>query len=171
MGNSYLERVYSGKYAPTGGDRRPPRIGGMAEKRPAPEPAPDEPERSTAGPFLGALAVAVLVIILVVAGQVFGSFGESPSDSDLVSRTVGDYVRAHNADDEDTMARLRCAELPADQAPLADVDGEVKVDEFGTVDIDGDRGRVEVRTSVDGRQEAVVWSLTRVDDNWRICTA
>lgn len=171
MGNSYLERVYSGKYAPTGGDRRPPRIGGMADTRPAPEPDPDEPERGSAGPFLGALAVVVVLIIAVVAGQVFGPSEESVSDSDLVSRTVDDYVRAHNADDGDTMTRLRCAELPAEQAPLADVDGEVRVDEFGTVDIDGDRGRVEVRATADGKQEASVWSLTRVDGNWRICTA
>ncbi|MBH0118347.1 hypothetical protein I0Q12_01860 [Rhodococcus sp. CX] len=143
----------------------------MADKRPAPEPDPDEPERSTAGPFLGALAVVVVLILVVVAGQVFGPSDESLSDSDLVSRTVDDYVRAHNTDDDDAMTRLRCAELPADQAPLADVDGEATIDEFGTVDIEGDRGRVETRTTVDGEQDTVVWSLTRVDGDWRICTA
>ncbi|WP_420751683.1 hypothetical protein [Rhodococcus sp. O3] len=143
----------------------------MADKRPAPEPDPDEPERSTAGPILGALAVVVVLILVVVAGQVFGSSDEPLSDSDLVSRTVDAYVGAHNADDDDAMTRLRCAELSADQAPLADVDGEVRIDEFGTVDIDGDRGRVEARTTVDGTQETVVWSLTRVDGDWRICTA
>lgn len=142
----------------------------MADKRPAPEPDPGEPDRSTAGPFLGALAVLVVLIIVVVAGQVFVPSDESPSDSDLVSRTVDDYVRAHNAADVAAMTRLRCAELPADRAPLTGVAGEVKIDEFGTADIDGDRGRIDVRTTVDGAQETVVWSLTRIDGNWRICT-
>lgn len=143
----------------------------MADTRPTPEPDPDETERGTAAPFLGALAIIVVVIVVIVIGQVFGSSGEPPSEADLVSRTVDTYVQAHNADDGDTLARLRCAELPADQAPLADVDGEVRLDDVGTADIDGDRGRVEVRTTADGTQERSLWSLTRVDGNWRICTA
>src|SRR5690606_35382508 len=123
--NSYLERVFRANGVTT-------RIGRMA-KRGAPEPDPDPdsgpdpdgPINNSAGPFLGAVAVIVAIVLIVFGAQFFGPSGEDLTDRDLVYRAVADYVAAHNADDREILERLRCGDLEADEAPLADVEGTV----------------------------------------------
>lgn len=140
-------------------------------KRGAPEPDPDETDADTGsiGPFLGAVTVIVLLIVGVVLAQVLSPAGDEIDDGERISRAVADYVRAHNEDDTAVLDRLRCEALPADRAPLSDVDGDVGFDGTGAVSIDGDRGTVEVRTTVGDTRETETWQVTRIDDLWRIC--
>ncbi|MEE2034760.1 Rv0361 family membrane protein [Rhodococcus chondri] len=138
-------------------------------QRGAPEPDPDRRDIGSIGPFLGAVAVIVILIVGVVLAQVLSPAGDVLDDDERINRAVADYVRAHNEDDTAVLDRLRCESLPAEEAPLAEVDGDVEFDGTGEVSIDGDRGTVEVRTVVDGTRGAETWQVTRVGDVWRIC--
>ncbi len=74
--NSYLERVFRANAAVTSRDLAPIRIGRMAkrgapEPEPDPGPDPDGPTSSSIGPFLGALAVLVVLVLVVFGAQLF----------------------------------------------------------------------------------------------------
>lgn len=150
----------------------------MAQQRaPGPDPDgsdpdgldPDGPTRRSLGPFVAAVAVVAVLAVVVLAAQIFAPSGATLDDSEQINRTVGDYVRAHNDNDTGVLAHLRCAALPADEAPLAGV-GAVEFGGSGNVVVDGDRGTVDVITTVDDGPRTQTWQVTRVDDAWRICT-
>ncbi|MEU5843797.1 hypothetical protein [Rhodococcus sp. NPDC047139] len=142
---------------------------GAPEPEPDPGPDPDGPTRSSAGPFLGALAVLVALLLIVFGAQIFSPAGDGVSEEEMVRRAVNDYVAAHNENDEPILDRLRCGDLPADEAPLADVDGPVELQAAQNVSVDADRATVDVRTGVDGETQTATWQVVRVDDVWRIC--
>ena len=98
--------------------------------------------------------------------------------ADTVSTNLAGYNVYRSSSAGGTYTKLNSTPLTASDyadtnAPVGVVSyyRVVAIDKFGTVDIEGDRGRVETRTTVDGEQDTVVWSLTRVDGDWRICTA
>lgn len=144
---------------------------GAPEPDPDPDsgPDPDGPINNSAGPFLGAVAVIVAIVLIVFGAQFFGPSGEDLTDRDLVYRAVADYVAAHNADDREILERLRCGDLEADEAPLADVEGTVDLQAAQNITIEGDRASTDVRTSVDGDVQTQTWQVVRVDGIWRIC--
>lgn len=146
-------------------------IGGMAQRRtPDPEPAADGPDGGTPWPFMGALLIVVLLILGVVGAQMLSPAQNELSDDERIDRTVADYVSAHNENDTDILARLRCAELPAQEAPLADVEGNVQLQATQDIAVDGDRATVDVRVTVDGTSQIETWQVVRVDSVWRVCT-
>lgn len=144
---------------------------GAPEPDPDPDsgPDPDGPINNSAGPFLGAVAVIVAIVLIVFGAQFFGPSGEDLTDRDLVYRAVADYVAAHNADDREILERLRCGDLEADEAPLADVEGTVDLQAAQNITIEGDRASTDVRTSVNGDVQTQTWQVVRVDGIWRIC--
>src|SRR5690606_10703603 len=102
--NSYLERVFRANAAVTGRDLAPTRIGRMAkrgapEPEPDPGPDPDGPTGSSIGPFLGALAVLVVLVLVVFGAQLFSPAGDDLTEDEMVRRAVTDYVSAHNEND------------------------------------------------------------------------
>lgn len=146
-------------------------IGGMAQRRtPDPEPAADDPDGGTPWPFMGALLIVVLLIVGVVGAQMLSPAQDELSDEQRIERTVADYVSAHNETDTEILARLRCAELPEQEAPLADVEGNVQLQATQDIAVDGDRATVDVRATVDGTSQIETWQVVRVDSVWRVCT-
>lgn len=140
-------------------------------KRGAPEPDfdgpdPDGPVNSTPWPFFGAVAVIALISLLVLFGQVFAS--DDIDDTELINRTVGDYVRAHNDNDQRVLEELRCDELAADRAPFADRE-EVEFGGSGNVTVEDDRATVDVTVVTDEQRQTEVWEMVRIDDRWRVC--
>ncbi|EME57251.1 hypothetical protein QYS60_03185 [Rhodococcus sp. GXMU-t2271] len=141
----------------------------MAAER-APEPDPDETDRSSATPFLAALAIIVVLVVGVFVAQLVSPSDRSTSGTELVVRTVDDYVRAHNAGDRAAQDRLRCDQLAADRAPLAGVDGEVQLEAVENVETNDDRASADVRARIAGNEQTSTWQFVRIDDVWRICT-
>lgn len=144
----------------------------MAQRRaPGPDsdgPEPDGPTSRSLGPFIGAVAVVAVLAILVVLAQVFAP-SDDIDDPELINRTVGDYVRAHNEGDDEILTRLRCDDLAAEDAPLDDV-GTVDFGGSGNVVVDGDAATVDVTVTVDGARNVETWHVIRAGDLWRICT-
>ncbi|KXF84658.1 membrane protein [Rhodococcus ruber Chol-4] len=141
----------------------------MAAER-APEPDPDETDRSSATPFLAALAIIVVLVVGVFVAQLVSPSDRSATGTELVVRTVDDYVRAHNAGDRAAQDRLRCDRLAADRAPWAGVDGEVQLEAVENVETNDDRASADVRARSAGGEQTSTWQFVRIDDVWRICT-
>lgn len=142
---------------------------GAPEPEPDPGPDPDGPTSSSIGPFLGALAVLVVLVLVVFGAQLFSPAGDDLTEDEMVRRAVTDYVSAHNENDEPILDRLRCSDLPAAEAPLADVEGRVELQATQNISVDGDRATVDVRTGLDGETQTETWQVVRIDDVWRIC--
>lgn len=144
---------------------------GAPEPDPDPDtgPDPDGPVNSSAGPFLGAVAVIAAIVLIVFGAQFFAPAGEDLTDNDMVYRTVADYVAARNAGDSQILERLRCSDLPAEDAPLADVEGTVDLQATQNIAIEGDRATTDVRTSVGGEVVTETWQVLRIDGVWRVC--
>jgi len=142
---------------------------GAPEPDPDPGPDPDGPTSSSTGPFLGALAVLVVLVLVVFGAQMFSPPGADLTEDEMVRRAVTDYVSAHNENDGPILDRLRCRELSPDDAPLADVEGRVELQAAHNIAVDGDRATVDVRTGLDGQTQTETWQVVRIDDVWRIC--
>ncbi|WP_129977513.1 hypothetical protein [Rhodococcus sp. Q1] len=144
---------------------------GAPEPDPDPDPGPDPdgPTSSSTGPFLGALAVLVVLVLVVFGAQMFSPPGADLTEDEMVRRAVTDYVSAHNENDRPILDRLRCSELSPDDAPLADVEGRVELQAAQNISVDGDRATVDVRTGLDGQTQTETWQVVRIDDVWRIC--
>jgi hypothetical protein len=142
----------------------------MAQRQaPDPDPSADEPTSGTPWPFMGALLVVVLLILAVMGAQLLSPAQDELSVDERINRTVADYVRAHNENDQDILARLRCEELPEAEAPLSDVEGTVELQATQDVAVEGDRATVDVRATVDGESRIETWQVVQVDSVWRVC--
>ena len=142
---------------------------GAPEPDPDPGPDPDGPTSSSTGPFLGALAVLVVLVLVVFGAQMFSPPGADLTEDEMVRRAVTDYVSAHNENDRPIFDLRRCSELSPDDAPLADVEGRVELQAAQNISVDGDRATVDVRTGLDGQTQTETWQVVRIDDVWRIC--
>ena len=91
------------------------------------------------------------------------------SDSNRIATTATDFVAAHNAGDSAALARLTCAEMAPEQAPLAAQDGSLELVRVAGVQGDGQRATAEVTVSSDGTESRTTWVFTHVGEAWLVC--
>lgn len=130
-------------------------------------------------PFLGALAVIVLVVIVVVLLNVFGSDGRS-DEQKVTLAAVGqnDALQRQNFDEFSgyTCAALRGFETDfiARQRDSVAKRGARYVDDVTEVKVDGDRATATVVYHFDNAPDAKVNTETtfvREDGQWRVCSS
>jgi hypothetical protein len=141
------------------------------------EPVPDYgPDRPTIAPFVGALAVIVLVVIGIVLFNVFGS---SPAAGTDVGRAI---VGQNDALQRQNYADYRAFTCRAVQGSEADFlarqrdsvtrNGERYVDDVKDVRIDGDRATASVTYHFDKTADTTSGSeltVVREDGSWKVC--
>lgn len=129
-----------------------------------------EDKKASAGPFL----LAVAIVALIMGGIVFASCTspaeENLSESDRVSRTASDYVNAVNNKDGATISRLTCVNFDESAGPLAGVDGAVKLEGVGNVEMSSYGAQADVRISGGGRGERdSTWTFSLDGDRLLVC--
>ncbi|MGC0365647.1 hypothetical protein ABH922_003631 [Rhodococcus sp. 27YEA15] len=129
-----------------------------------------EQKKASAGPFLLAVGIVGAILLAIVLMAVFSPAEKNVTESDLVSRTVTDYVDAENQKDTPTVNTLTCANFDTDAGPLVGADGKVELQGVDDVTFDGDTARADVRITGGGQGERVSsWTLTRSGDRWLVC--
>jgi hypothetical protein len=129
-------------------------------------------------PFLGALAIIVLVVIAIWLFNVFGT-DDVPADQQVGKAAVGQndaLQRQHYAD-------FRTYTCHAQQGPEADIlarqrdsvakRGERFVDDVTDVVIDGDRATATVTYhfgKAPDTKTGVAMTFTREDGAWKVCS-
>jgi hypothetical protein len=140
---------------------------------PEPDPAPDRP---TIAPFLGALAIIVLVVIGIVAFNAFGDDSARPEDvgvavvgqNDALQRmNYADYgrytCRAHVGKETDVLAQQRNSVAK---------NGQRYVDDVTAIKIDGDSATAVVKYHFDKTVDTTSGGelrLVREDGAWKVC--
>ena len=135
-------------------------------------------DRPTMAPFLGALAIIVLVVIAIWLFNVFGT-DDVPADQQVGKAAVGQndaLQRQHYAD-------FRTYPCHAQQGAEADIlarqrdsvakRGERFVDDVTDVVIDGDRATAKVIYHFDKAPDTktgVAMTFTREDGAWKVCS-
>ncbi len=142
------------------------------------EPVPDYgPDRPTIAPFVGALAVIVLVVIGIVLFNVFGSSSPAPG-TDVGRAIVGqnDALQRQNyADFRDFTCRAvqgSEADFLARQSDSVSKNGERYIDDVKDVRIDGDRATASVTYHFDRTADTTSVSeltVVREDGSWKVC--
>ncbi|KIQ10854.1 hypothetical protein ASG56_13315 [Rhodococcus sp. Leaf7] len=128
-----------------------------------------EPERSTtAAPIIAAAAVVVVVAVIIAVLSLTGSPDENVSDNQRVGTAVAAYVEATKSGDTAAVAALQCPGIV--NAPLADAGTEVELKNIEEVRVKDDTAEADVRVSLDGTEESLTWSATRVGDDWLLCS-
>ncbi|MCX4098941.1 hypothetical protein [Nocardia sp. alder85J] len=131
----------------------------------------DQREKTrSAVPFLAAFGLALLVLVAVVLLETLRPAERNVTDSDKMATAVHDYTQAWNAADPAKLAAAVCPGFDPARSPLAAAAGK-KADLVRLTDpsIDGDRGKVTVTDSVDGKESTATWALTRSGGVWRVC--
>jgi hypothetical protein len=129
-------------------------------------------------PFLGALAIIVLVVITIALFSIFGRGGVT--DDQLVGRAAigqNDALRRHNyADFRAYTCRAQRgteANFLASQRDSVSSRGERFVDEVTGVVVDGDRATAKVTYHFDKAPDAktgVAMTFVREDGAWKVCS-
>jgi hypothetical protein len=142
------------------------------------EPVPDYgPDRPTIAPFVGALAVIVLVVIGIVLFNVFGSSSPAPG-TDVGRAIVGqnDALQRQNyADFRDFTCRAvqgSEADFLARQSDSVSKNGERYIDDVKDVRIDGDRATARVTYHFARTADTTSVSeltVVREDGSWKVC--
>lgn len=132
---------------------------------------PEDPRRTTATPFIAAVALVVIILVAIVVGSILSPADENVTEADRINRSVADYIQARNHDDADLQKSLVCSTWSDDRSLLAGREGEITLQGVDSSEVNGDRARAEVRiTAEDGRGEATdTWQLTRSGDKWVVC--
>jgi uncharacterized protein HemX len=146
----------------------------------APIAMPEQgPDRPTIAPFLGALGVFVIVVIGIVAFNVFGSQQTTPGDQ--VAQAAVGQNDALQRQDYAAFQKYTCR---AQQGTAADVlarqrdsvakHGERYVDDVQTIRVDGEHATATVRYHFDKTKDSpfdadltFVWE----DGAWKVCTS
>jgi hypothetical protein len=135
-------------------------------------------DRPTMAPFLGALAIFVLVVIVIGLFNVFGG-GDVPEDQRVGRAAVGqnDALQRQNyADFRSYTCRGQQgieADVLARQRDSVAKRGERFVDDVNDVVIDGDRATAKVTYHFDRTPDAktgVAMTFTREDGAWKVCS-
>jgi hypothetical protein len=135
-------------------------------------------DRPTMAPFLGALAIIVLVVIVIGLFNVFGR-DDVPEDQRVGRAAVGqnDALQRQNyADFRSYTCRDQQgveAELLARQRDSVTKRGERFVDDVTDVVIDGGRATARVTYHFDKAPDAktgVAMTFTREDGAWKVCS-
>jgi len=151
----------------------------MTGPDPEPDSQPDaEPERRTMAPFLGALAIIVLVVIGIVALNAVGDDGPTPeqevgraavAQNDALQRaSYPDFVTYTCGEQHGTEP-----EVLAHQRDSVALRGERYVDGVADVRIDGDRATATVTYHFDNEPDTLVPTETRFvreGEAWKVCS-
>ncbi|MGV0811273.1 lumazine-binding protein [Mycolicibacterium boenickei] len=138
-----------------------------------------ERDRPTMAPFLGALAVIVLAVIVVVLLNTFGGDGRS-EEQKVTLAAVGqnDALQRENfgefSDFTCTAQRGTEADFIARQRDSVAKQGARFVDDVTAVQIEGDRATATVVYHFDKAPDTKVNTETafvREDGEWRVCTS
>ena len=139
-----------------------------------PEPEPDRP---TMAPFLGALAVIAIVVIGIVAFNVFGSKTTTPGDQ--VARAAVGQNDALQRQDYAAFRTFTCradliaeADFLARQRDSVAKNGERYLDDVTDIRIDGDRAAATVTYHFDKTAETKTpaeVSFAQEDGAWKVC--
>jgi hypothetical protein len=148
----------------------------VTDSQPAqPEPVPD---RKTIAPFLGALGIFALVVIGIVAFNVFGSQHTTPGDQ-VAAAAVGQND-ALQRQDYTAFTKFTCrakqgteADFAARQRDSVAKHGERYVDDVPTIRVDGDRGSATVKYHFDKTKDSpfeAQLSFVTEDGAWKVCS-
>jgi hypothetical protein len=138
----------------------------------------DDSDRPTMAPFLGALAIIVLVVIAVGLFSMFGG-GDVPEDQKVGRAAVGQndaLQRQHYADFRTYTCRGQQgteADFLARQRDSVTKGGERFVDDVTDVVIDGDRATAKVTYHFDEAPDTktgVAMTFVREDGAWKVCS-
>jgi Putative lumazine-binding len=139
---------------------------------------PSEPDRPTAAPFLGALAIFALVVIAIILFNVFGTQKTTPGDQ-VAQAAVGqndalqrqDYGKYRNFTcraDEGTEATFL-----AGQRDSVAKNGERYVNDVPSIRVDGDRATATVIyhfANTSDQTFSADLTFVREDGAWRVCS-
>jgi hypothetical protein len=139
---------------------------------------PADADRPTMAPFLGALAIIVLVVITIALFSLFGRGGVT--DDQLVGRAA---IGQNDALQRQNYADFRAYTCRAQQGTETDFlasqrdsvssRGERFVDEVTGVVVDGDRATAKVTYHFDKAPDAktgVAMTFVREDGAWKVCS-
>ena len=137
-----------------------------------------EPDRPTMAPFLGALAIIVLVVIGIVVIDALGDDGPTP-EQDVGRAAVAQNDALQRASYPDFVANT-CAEqrgteseVLARQRDSVNARGERYVDGISGVQIDDDHATATVTYHFDKAPDTKVsaeMQFTRDGDAWKVCS-
>lgn len=141
------------------------------------DPDPD-PDRPTIAPFLGALAIIVLVVIGIVVFHALGDDGPTPEqDVNRAAVAQNDALQRANYADFVTFTcaaeRGTEADVLARQRDSVAKKGERYVDGFADVRIDGDRATAAVTYHFDEAPDDSVrvdMTFVREGGAWKVCS-
>jgi hypothetical protein len=135
-------------------------------------------DRPTMAPFLGALAIIVVVVITIGLFNFFGS-EDIPEDQRVARAAVGQndaLQRQSYADFRTFTCRAQHekeADILARQRDSVNKQGERFVDDVTDVAIDGDRATATVTYHFDKAPDTktgVATTFVREDGTWKVCT-
>lgn len=143
------------------------------------EPVPEHPPvRPTVAPFLGALALVVLIVIGIAVANSFD--GDGPTPEQDVSRAI---VGQNDAMQRQSFSGFRDFTCRAEQGSESDFlahqrdsvakNGERYVDGVREVRIDGDKAVAKVTYHFDKTPDATSGAdltVTREDNAWKVCS-
>jgi hypothetical protein len=138
----------------------------------------DDADRPTMAPFLGALAIIVLVVIAIWLFDVFGT-DDVPADQQVGKAAVGQndaLQRQHYADFRTYTCRDQQgveADVLARQRDSVAKRGERFVDDVTDIVISGDRATANVTYHFGKAPDAktgVAMTFTREDGAWKVCS-
>ena len=139
---------------------------------------PADADRPTMAPFLGALAIIVLVVIAIWLFNVFGT-DDVPPDQQVGKAAVGQndaLQRQHYADYRTYTCRDQQgaeADILARQRDSVAKRGERFVDDVTDIVIDGDRATAKVTYhfgKAPDTKTGVAMTFTREDGAWKVCS-
>jgi hypothetical protein len=142
------------------------------------ESSDSEADRPTMAPFLGALAIIVLVVIAIWLFNVFGS-DDMPGDQQVGRAAVGQndaLQRANYADFRTYTCRDQQgveADVLARQRDSVAKHGERYVDDVTDIKVDGDRATAKVTYHFDKAPDTktgVAMTFVREDGAWKVCS-
>ena len=135
-------------------------------------------DRPTMAPFLGALAIIVLVVIAIWLFNVFGT-DDVPPDQQVGKAAVGQndaLQRQHYADFRTYTCRSQRgaeADILARQRDSVAKRGERFVDDVTDIVVDGDRATAKVTYhfgKAPDTKTGVAMTFTREDGAWKVCS-
>ncbi|MCJ0902234.1 hypothetical protein [Rhodococcus sp. ARC_M6] len=130
-----------------------------------------ENKTASAGPFLLAVAIVALILGGIFVASAMSPAEDNVTETDRISRTVADYVAAHNKNDTKTLQSLTCANFDKQSDALAAANGEVELAGVDNPVVTGDRAQADVRLSGGGLGNKVeAWTFTRDGEGWDVCS-
>ncbi len=124
----------------------------------------------TAVPFFAALAIVALIVAAIVIAGIVSPAEDNVTESDRLQVAVADFVGAHNGDDDLRKRSTECEGFDEKNSMLAGRDGNVTIKLIEGMEVNGDRGKAQVTTEVDGKDPKTdTWNFVRSDGTWRVC--